>query len=266
MAIFLSTGKKDLLIEPPLMNAAGCLGFSDEARQLIDPSRLGAFITNPVSLVRRTPARGPRHLAAPGGFLLHTGHPNPGLSTVISRHLRRWAAMPCPVIVHLLTQRPGEAAEMAERLEAVEEVDGLELGLESRISSEITRMVSAAASGELPLLVQLPLDVDEEAALAAVQAGADGLSLGPPRGTLPAPGGEIVHGRLYGPALFPLTLRATYRLGRLVQCPLIVGGGIYTRNHIEAVLAAGAAGVQLDSVLWTEPERLLGGQGDSRSF
>jgi dihydroorotate dehydrogenase (NAD+) catalytic subunit len=85
---------------------------------------MGAFITNPVSLRPRTPAQGPRLLPFPGGFLLHSGNPNPGLRRVIQLYAGRWARSPLPVVVHLLAESPAEVSEMAERLERVDGVAG----------------------------------------------------------------------------------------------------------------------------------------------
>ena len=45
----------DLAIHPPFMNAAGCLGFAPNPRGPVDLGRLGAFVTNPVSLAPRQP-------------------------------------------------------------------------------------------------------------------------------------------------------------------------------------------------------------------
>ena len=112
--------KNDLYFEPPLMNAAGMLGFTPPPRR--DLSRLGAFVTNPISRLPRTPARGPRFIPYNGGFLLHTGLPNPGLSTAIRRYRRSWAASHLPIIVHLLAQTPEELAAM---ITAVEPLEGI---------------------------------------------------------------------------------------------------------------------------------------------
>lgn len=259
----LAAGKRDLTLTQPWTNAAGMLGFSDEARRLVDLARLGAFITNPVSLQPRSPASGPRLVGFPGGFLLHTGHPNPGLSEVIRRHRRRWAELPCPVIVHLLLRTPEEAAQMAERLEPIEGVAALELGLETMAPEHVAATVDMASASQRPILVRLPLGSSWEAAQAAALAGAAAITLGPPRGALPAPTGGILRGRLYGPALFPLALQAVSLLARQVDCPVIGSGGLYSSEALQAMLAAGAAAVQLDTVLWTEPETVLGNPGDS---
>src|SRR5512137_2198012 len=121
--------KHDLAIVPPLMNAAGSLGFSPDLHSPVDWSKLGAFVTNPVSLLPRTPARGSRYVSYPGGFLLHTGFPNPGLAQVLRRYARHWGGSPIPVIVHLLAQNVDEVTQMARRLEPAEGLAGLEVGL-----------------------------------------------------------------------------------------------------------------------------------------
>ncbi|MEK6222795.1 MAG: hypothetical protein N2D54_11170, partial [Chloroflexota bacterium] len=82
------------------MNAAGMLGFSPDKLSVF-PGQ-GAFITNPISLRQRKPAYGERMLNFPGGILLHTGHPNPGLSAVIKQHAGKWVKSNLPIIVHLL--------------------------------------------------------------------------------------------------------------------------------------------------------------------
>jgi NAD(P)H-dependent flavin oxidoreductase YrpB (nitropropane dioxygenase family) len=49
--------------------------------------------------------------------------------------------------------------------------------------------------------------------------------------------------------LFPQVLAAV-RSARRINLPLIAGAGLFQQAHAEAVLAAGAAAVQLDAVLW----------------
>ena len=83
LPIDFSQPKYDLLLSPPVMNAAGTLGFAPRSSDLVDFGELGAFVTNPVSLYPRTPARARTSQPFPGGFLMHSGYPNPGLSAVI---------------------------------------------------------------------------------------------------------------------------------------------------------------------------------------
>jgi dihydroorotate dehydrogenase (NAD+) catalytic subunit len=241
--------KHDLAFDPPIMNAAGSLGFFPDFHSSIDWSSLGAFVTNPVSLTQRTPAHGRRFAAYPGGFILHTGYPNPGISQVLRRHARHWSRSPLPVIVHLLASSAGEVAKMARRLETVEGVSGLEVGVVNDASAEMVVAYTLAACGELPVIMHLPMERPIELAAAAIQAGAMAVSLAPPRGISPTQGGESVQGRLYGPAILPMALRMVHELARL-GIPTIGAGGIYTQAHMKAMLSAGALAVQLDGALW----------------
>lgn len=239
----------DLAIDPPLMNAAGSLGFSADLHSAVDWRNLGAFFTNPVSLMPRTPAHGERFIEFPGGFLLHTGYPNPGISQVVRRYARHWSRSPIPVIVHLLGRSPEEVAKMTRRLESVEGVTGLEVGVTSDASIDLVVALTQAAYGEYPVIMRLPMERSVELAPGAINAGATAISLAPPRGVYPAGGGEMVQGRLYGPAILPVALRVVHELSQM-SIPTIGAGGVYTQEHKNAMLAAGAFAVQLDSILW----------------
>jgi len=241
--------KSSLSFSLPLMNAAGTLGFAPELRLHRELGQLGAFLTNPVSLTPRTPAHGVRYLTYPGGFLLHTGYPNPGLEAVLRRCVPRWERSPIPVIVHLLGQGVDDLASMALRLESVPGVMGIELGFPKDATHNLVRAFVEAACGELPVIARLPVDQAVELAPTALDAGAEAVSLGAPRGALPLPGRRLVEGRLYGPALFPQALAA---VRTLVQMGVLVigAGGVYFQAQVQSMLSAGALAVQLDSVLW----------------
>ena len=89
--------KYDLSLAKPILNAAGTLGFVPDPAGPASLAHLGAFVTNPVSLAPRTPAQGLRWQAYPGGFLLHSGYPNPGLRAVVKRYAPAWGRASLPV-------------------------------------------------------------------------------------------------------------------------------------------------------------------------
>jgi dihydroorotate dehydrogenase (NAD+) catalytic subunit len=237
--------KFDLTISPPLMNAAGTLGLAPG----VEPAGLGAFITNPLSLGPRTPAHTRGMLAFPGGILIHSGHPNPGLKAVIRRCARRWSSLSIPVIVHLLAQSGDEIARMVRMVEEIEAVSAVEIGLPPEAGVELAVELVQAGVGEKPVIARLPLERATELAEAVMGVGAAAVSLGAPRGALPAEGGTLLHGRLYGPALFPQALSAVQALAG-AGLPVIGACGVYRRSDVEAMLAAGALAVQLDTALW----------------
>jgi dihydroorotate dehydrogenase len=236
--------KNDLYLQKPIMNAAGTLGFAPDPKAALDLSQLGAFVTNPVSRAPRTPARGKRFQPFTGGFLLHSGLPNPGLSAVIRNNKARWARSPVPVIVHLLAMEPTSLAHMIERIEGIDGIMGVEIGLPPDIDPQGAYAFAQAAIGELPVILRLPLEQADDLAHAAIEAGANAVSLGAPRGKLTG-----IQGRMYGPAVFPLALRAVEKLAE-TGLPVIAAGGVYQPEHVDAMLAAGAFAVQLDAVLW----------------
>ncbi len=243
--------KRDLTFASPWMNAAGALGFAPNPRGPVDLSRLGAFVTNPVSLAPRRPAESRCLLPYPGGALLHTGLPNPGLRRVIQRHAERWARGPLPVLVHLMPGTPQEAAHMVRALEGLEGVLGVEIGLPPGLSLDEARAFFAAASalGELPVVASLPLELAGAWAGGLAKSGISALSLAPPRGCLPGEDGKLVSGRLYGPGLLPLALAA---VRAVAACGLAVigAGGVFKETDAAALLAAGAFAVQWDTALW----------------
>ena len=231
----------------PLWNAAGALGFAPPRSSPVDCTALGAFVTNPISIAPRTPAQLPRYLDYPGGVLLHTGLPNPGLRRVLRQFAGQWARASLPIIVHLIADSPENVNHMIRQLEEVEGVAGIELGIPPDANADQISELTQAGMGELPLLVRLP----PNGVLPDPLPGA--VSIGPPRGALPGSmPGMFVEGRLYGPALFPQILRAVRGLKEL-GVPIIAGGGVYHPTQAEALLSAGALAVQLDLRLWRGP-------------
>lgn len=244
-----ATPKYDLDISPPVMNAAGTLGYAPHADERVDFDRFGAFITNPISLYPRTPAQARFCQTTPGGFLIHSGYPNPGLRAVIKHNAIRWERSPLPIIVHLLVNRVKDIKEMVSLLEGREGLTGIELGIppDCRVS-EAVQMVEAAF-GELPLVVRVPLERASDFAIALQDSPLAAISLAPPRGTVLDQQNQPISGRLFGPAVFPLALAAIQEFMEF-GIPLIVAGGIYRQRQIDALLEIGVFGVQLDAVLW----------------
>jgi dihydroorotate dehydrogenase (NAD+) catalytic subunit len=231
------------------MNAAGSLGFAPDARGPVDLSKFGAFVTNPISIRARKVANPPVVLEFPGGVLIHTGHPNLGLSSAIKQHAAAWARSEVPIIIHLISNKPGELRKAILRIEGLENILAIELGIQADSSRELVADLIQAAVGELPLIARVPLPRAMELAEIAINAGVSIISLGAPRGTLPDAKGKLVNGRLYGPAVFPLALDEVKQLSQ-VGYSVIGAGGVESEKQAEAMLAAGAMAVQVDVSLW----------------
>jgi dihydroorotate dehydrogenase (NAD+) catalytic subunit len=244
--------KRDLYFSKPLMNAAGTLGFAPDSRNGIPLDSFGAFVTNPFSLRPRSPAAKPAVLEYTGGFLLHTGLPNPGLSAGMKKYSPKWSRLGLPVIVHIMADRPEETQRMVRMLETEENVMAAELGFAPLLSNDIIHLTLEMCRGELPLIFSLPVQQVLSLGPRLFQEGAQAISISAPRGALPpSPASSaLVTGRLYGPSLFPQTLETVYSAAKL-NLPLIGAGGVWTKENADAMLSAGALAVQVDAVLWS---------------
>jgi dihydroorotate dehydrogenase (NAD+) catalytic subunit len=219
--------------------------------------------------------------------LLHTGLANPGVAAVVRRYARAWARSPVPVIVHVAGTTPEATASCCRRLSGVAAVAGVELGLPDTIDipaapagqaaeaglhhhdgagrglaaaiDDLTTIIRAAHAATVqPLIVRLPLVWADALCEPAVEAGADALTVAaPPRGTgWHAPSERFVTGRLYGPFVLGLALRALRRVAERVSVPLIGCGGIHSVADALTFLRAGATAVQVGGALWRDPASL----------
>jgi dihydroorotate dehydrogenase (NAD+) catalytic subunit len=256
--------KRDLYFSKPLMNATGSLGFAPDSRVGIAWESLGAFVTNPLSLRPRQPAASPELIEYPGGFLLHTGLPNPGFNAGIKNYTSRWDKSDLPIIVHLMADRPEETQYMVRVLENQENVMAAELGFAPLLADDILLLTLEMCLGELPLIFSLPIEQVLSLGPRLIQEGAQAISISAPRGamspSLPEGEGlgvrEIITGRLYGPSLFPRTLETVYSAAKL-GLPIIGAGGVYSKEHADVMLSAGALAVQVDAALWNPSSTFL---------
>jgi dihydroorotate dehydrogenase (NAD+) catalytic subunit len=260
MSPFSIGGKAPLTIDPPILLGAGSAAFGDVYHGLLDFRAFGALVTAPVSLAPRLPAHGTHVVPLADGFLLHTGLPNPGLRKVLDTCEHLWGALGIPVVVHVLAGNATDARRIAGTLDGIVTVSALELGLlDGTPPAEAGRMVAAVrAVTDKPVLVRLPLHDAYTLAGPAAEAGAGALVVcGPPYvSARNAASGGFVSGRYYGAGLKPQILHTLIELREQQHAvPLIGAGGVYSAEDARDYLDAGAAAVQLDSVVWQSPAR-----------
>lgn len=259
------------------MNAAGSLGFAPDPRNGIPIDSFGAFVTNPISLRPRLPASQPALIQFPGGFLLHTGLPNPGLNSALKKYSAKWTRSQIPIIVHLMADRPEETKQMVQMLENVENVMAVELGFAPLLANDIILLTLEMCLGELPLIFSLPTEQVLSLGPRLIQEGAQAISISTPRGALPITSGlslgldtaagfdtqqtllnhqesgKLITGRLYGQSLFPRSLEIVHS-ARMIGLPIIGAGGVWTDAGAESMLEAGAMAVEMDASLWVPRE------------
>ncbi|MCU0480484.1 MAG: hypothetical protein MUE54_04645, partial [Anaerolineae bacterium] len=209
-------GKNPLILETPVMPAAGTFGFGDVYRDLVNFEKLGALVTNPVSYEPRTAAHGARVVKLDSGILIHTGLPNLGINKVLRKYRNLWSMLPLPIIVHLIATTADHVRKSAARLDEEEGVDALELGLNDDISAdEAAELIHAATSRtEKPVMVRLPTTDTATIAKIAIEEGASTLvACSAPRGTARDPlTGKLISGRIYSPLIKPIILRIVAQL------------------------------------------------------
>ena len=242
--------KQDLVFAKPICNAPGILGFSPAPQRMPFLNQLGAFFTNPVSQHARTPAGSRSAIRFPGGILLHSGFPNPGLSKVLEKHAARWERSPVPVIPHIMAEATSSLESLLRPLEEISNLMAVEISFPPEWSdSDILKSIAAVTS-ELPLILTLEPDRILAFAPRLQSLPISAISMAARRGSLTSEAGGIVSGRVYGPALFPQTLHLV-RLADDAGIPLIASGGIYSEEQAMQCLKAGAIAVQADTVFWS---------------
>ena len=244
--------KRDLYFSKPLMNAAGSLGFAPDLRVLGELGGLGtfgAFVTNPISLRPRQPTAQPTVIEYPGGFLLHTGLPNPGIYGALKKYSAKWTRSDLPIIVHLMADRPEETQTMVRMLESQENVMAVELGFAPLLADDILLLTLEMCMGELPLIFSLYVEQVLSLGPRLIQDGADAISIAAPRGALITDHSTLITGRLYGPSLFPQTLETVNNAVKL-GLPVIGSGGVWSKDNADGLLSVGALAAQVDAALW----------------
>jgi dihydroorotate dehydrogenase (NAD+) catalytic subunit len=239
--------KRDLYFSKPLMNAAGSLGFVPDTRNGVSLDSFGAFVTNPLSLRPRQPTTEPTVIEYQGGFLLHTGLPNPGIHAALKKYSAKWTRSELPIIVHLMADRPEETQHMVRMLETQENVMAVELGFAPLLANDILMLTLEMCMGEIPLIFSLPVEQVLSLGPRLIQDGAQAISISAPRGALMTD--HLITGRLLGPSLFPQTLETVHSAAKL-GIPIIGAGGVWSKESANTMLSVGALAVQVDAALW----------------
>ena len=261
----------------PVTVASGTFGYGREYAGLVDIRRLGAVT---VKGVRLQPWPGnplPRHVEVPGGMVNAIGLQGPGVDGFIRDYLPPLRDMGVPVIVNIWGTSEEEYAAVAERLDGVPGVAGIEIniscpnvkegghafGTDPRAAASLIAAVRRRTA--LPLIPKLAPNVPSAAvfARAAADAGADALAL---INTLPAMVIDIetrrpvlanVVGGLSGPAIHPVAVKLVWEASQAVRLPIVAMGGITGPGQAIEFLIAGAAAVAVGTANFIDPSTPL---------
>lgn len=261
----------------PVMTASGTFGYASEFEKLIDLNRLGAIIVKGLSL---EPSRGnppPRIVETPCGMLNAIGLENVGLKAFVKEKLPFLKRLETPIFVNIYGKSVVEYAELAARLDDIEDVSGIEVniscpnvksgglafGAYPDSASEVVNAIRDKT--EKPMMVKLSPNVTDitEIARSVEAAGADSISL---INTLTGMVIDIetrrpklanITGGLSGPAIKPVALRMVWQVAQNVKIPVIGVGGIMTAKDALEFLIAGAVAVQVGTANFINPHATI---------
>lgn len=251
--------KIGLPLDKPALIAAGCGGYGPEYRHLLDLAAFGALVTNPITLRPQRGTSQPCLVESHNGLILNSGYQNPGVKNIIRQYSKFWRNLPIPVIAHLPAAEPDDLRRTARALDSTGTIAAIELSLPpDTFPDDVGPWVRAIqADCLLPILAKMPLGVMPDIVEATLDSGVDALVIGtPPLAAASLPDEEtLLTGHLYGPTLHPLALYNVQHLAGWVDLPLIAVGGLHTLAEAQAFLTAGAIAVQLDTLLWRDPQQ-----------
>ena len=263
-----------LRLKNPVLTASGTFGYGTEYGAYFDINRLGGIITKTITLEPREGNPTPRIAETPCGMLNSIGLANVGVDRFLSEKLPELESLDTTVIVNIAGSTVEEYEKVAVKVQGHARVDALEInvscpnvkkgglafGTDPDITREITSRVRKTTSK--PILVKLTPNVTDITAVAkaAVDGGADGLSL---INTVLGMGVDIETRRpliarvvagLSGPAIRPIALAKVHQVRKAVSVPLIGMGGIMDWQDAIAFFIVGATAVQIGTLNFIRPD------------
>ena len=278
MAPDLSVEIAGVKLANPLMTASGTCGYADEYADFVDLRSLGAFVTKSITRAPRAGNDYPRVVETRAGMLNAIGLANVGLDVFLAEKVPLLERLGLPVFVNVAGTTIEDYVAVAEALEDVAVVRGVELniscpnvkaggiqfGVEPGEAQKITAALRAVCRKNI-LIVKLSPNVTDIAAIAAaaVDGGADALSM---INTFTAMAIDVerrrpilanVTGGLSGPAIRPVALHMVHRVytqvARPAGIPIIAMGGIQYVDDALEFLLAGATGLAVGTSLFVNP-------------
>ena len=118
-----------LELKNPVMTASGTFGYGAEFVTFMDLNRLGGIIVKGLSLKPSKGNRPPRIAETACGMLNAIGLENVGIEAFIRDKLPFLKRLDTPALVNIYGKTIDEYAELAERIEAVDGIPGMEVNI-----------------------------------------------------------------------------------------------------------------------------------------
>jgi len=178
-------------LKNPVMTASGTFGYAREFDDFVDLNRLGAIIVKGLSLKPSMGNPPPRIVETPCGMLNAIGLENVGFTSFVEEKLQFLKELSTPIIINIYGKDIREYAELASRIDDIEEIAGIEVniscpnvkagGVAFGTNPDAGFKVVKAVRGNTgkPVMVKLTPNVTDITLIArsVEDAGADSISL-----------------------------------------------------------------------------------------
>jgi dihydroorotate dehydrogenase (NAD+) catalytic subunit len=274
MSSRLATSVCGIPLKNPVLAASGTYAYGIEFKMLADLNAIGGIVVKGLS---REPIDGnppPRIYESSAGMINSIGLQNIGVRAFIQEKLPDLRLLKTAIVANVFGYCVEDYLETLRVLEDAEGLAAYELNVScpntkhggmffSADPAMLAEVVGAARAvvKKRPLIVKLSPNVAriEPLAKAAVEAGADGLSLVNTFVSLAIDARSrrsrigAGFGGLSGPAIKPLALRMVYEAAQSVKVPIIGLGGIATGEDAAEFLIAGASAVEVGTANFWDP-------------
>jgi dihydroorotate dehydrogenase (NAD+) catalytic subunit len=260
-------------LKNPVLTASGTFGYGEEYKGIVDLNEIGGVIVKGVSLKAIAGNPPPRIWETPSGMLNAIGLENPGVDVFLREKLPYLRQFDTAVIVNIFGYSLEEYVAVTERLDGASGIAALEVNIScpnvkaggivfgTNVKASFELLSALRRATKLPLIAKLSPNVTDitEFALAAADAGCDGLSL---INTLLGMAIDVRSrtprlanrtGGLSGPAIRPVAVRMVWQAARAVRLPIIGMGGILTAEDALEFILAGASAVAVGTANFIYP-------------
>ncbi len=273
----LSVKVHDLMLKNPVMSASGTFGYGPEFDDFIDVNRIGGILTKACTSKIREGNRYPRMAETPAGMLNSVGLQNKGVDYFVQSIYPKIKHYDTHIIVNVSDSTIEGYVEVAEKLNALDKVTGIELniscpnvkeggmafGTSCPMASAVTRAVRDVYNKTLIVKLSPNVTNISEIALAVEAEGADSVSvintlLGMAiNAETRKPVLSTITGGLSGPAIKPIALRMVWQVAKAVKIPVIGLGGISNAADAIEFMLAGATAVQVGTANFVDPQLMI---------
>jgi len=273
----LTTDLGFLKLKNPVLAASGTFGYGLEFEPFLDLNKLGGFVVKGLYFDPRPGNPPPRLVETASGLINAIGLQGVGVKAFAENIFPRLQSLDTAVIVNVCGSDDEEFVAVVDFLNGQVGIAAYELNiscpnvkkhgfcpaLSPKHTHDLVRKVKRAS--RRPVITKLSPNVTDiaEIALAAEEAGSDGLSL---VNTFLALAVDVetrrpklanIYGGLSGPAIKPLALRLVHQAASRVKIPVIGLGGIATGADALEFLIAGARAVQVGTANLVDPQAAL---------